>query len=317
LVVNILEILEGYIMRINKAGISFDNRRIAFKSLRTDKNNVGILQNGTKPIGENQKLNILSSLNNLANTSDRANIEFLLGVAQNLNYGQSGNSEFKLELDDRNETPSERENTDWSLLLEETIMQALSNAKEEDVSDLRAEFEKIYSTKKELTPEQRELLALRDTLNSQIVDEKTLEDEESLLRTARIKKNIDYFVASSEISNTQKKECLEKFLYLLSDEYSINPQLENRKLKVVDEMLADMLIKTPEDDVLTTKGVDQRQSGICAAISICRKAVAYEDKSRYMDIVMEELKDSPRMEVFDITELGSGKKILLDKADID
>ena len=304
-------------MRINKAGISFDNRRVSFKSLRTDKNTVGILQNGTKPIGENQKLNILSSLNNLANAPDRTNIEFLLGVAQNLNYGQSGNSEFRAELDERLETPSLRENTDWSVLLEETIMQALENSNEDDVSDLKAEFERIYSTKKELTPEQRELLILRDTLNSQIVDKDTLEDEESLLRTARIKKNIDYFVASSEISNTQKKECLEKFLYLLSDEYRINPQLENRKLKVVDEMLSDMLIKTPEDDVLTTKGVDQRQSGICAAISICRKAVAYEDKSRYMDIVLEELKDSPKMEVFDITELGSGKKILLDKADID
>ena len=97
------------------------------------------------------------------------------------------------------------------------IADALANAKEEDVSDLKAEFEKIYSTKKELTPDQRELLALRDTLNSQIVDEKTLEDEESLLRTARIKKNIDYFVASSEISNTQKKECLEKLKPLIKD----------------------------------------------------------------------------------------------------
>ncbi len=304
-------------MRINRAGISFDNRRIAFKSLRTDKNTVDTLRNGSKPISENQKLNILASLNNLANTQDRTNIEFLLGVAQNLNYGQNGDSEFRTELDERGETPSLRENVDWSKALEETIALALANIGDEDVSDLQTEFEKIYSTKKELTPEQRELLILRDTLNAQVIADDPLADEDALLRSTRIRKNLDYFVASSEISNAQKKDCLEKFLFLLSDEYKINPQLENRRLKVMDEMLSDMLIKTPEDDVLTTKGVDQRQSGICAAISICRKAVAYEDKSRYMDLVIEELKDSPTMEVFDVTELETGKKILLDKAHID
>ena len=58
-------------------------------------------------------------------------------------------------------------------------------------------------------------------------------------------------------------------------------------------------------------------SGICAAISICRKAVAYEDKVRYMDILLSELDDSNTMEVFDITDLESGKKVTLQKADID
>ncbi len=304
-------------MRINKAGISFDNRKFGFKSLRTDKNTVDTLRKGTKPISENQKLNIFTSLNNLASTQDRANIEFLLEVAQNLNYGQSGDSAFRTELDERGETPTSRENVDWSKALQETIALALANNTGDDVSDLQAEFEKIYSTKKELTSEQKELLVLRDTLNSLVIAEDPLADEEALLRSTRIRKNLDYFVASSEIPNVQKKECLEKFLFLLSDEYDINPQLENRRFKVMDEMLSDMLIKTPEDDVLTTKCVDQRQSGICAAISICRKAVAYEDKVRYMDIVMDELKNSPEMEVFDITELGTGKKILIDKAPID
>ncbi len=304
-------------MRINRAGISFDNRRVTFKSARTDKNNVETLQKGTKPIGENQKLNILASLNNMANSPDRNSIEFLLGVAENLNYGQGGNSQFRDELDERSETPSLRENTDWAKALQDTIMQALQNTKDEDVSDLQAKFERVYSSKKELTAQQRKILALRDMLNSQITSEETLLDEDTLLAVASVKENLDYFVASSEIPNSQKEECLDKFLYFLSNDYKINPQLQDKKLMVVDEMLNDMLVKTPASEVLTTKGVDQRYSGICAAISICRKAVAYEDKVQYMKIVMEELKDSSTMEVFDITELGSDKKVTISKADID
>ena len=304
-------------MRINRAGISFDNRRLAFKSVRTDKNNVETLQKGTKPIGENQKLNILASLNNMANTPDRKSIEFLLGVAENLNYGQGGNSQFRDELDERSDTPSLRENTDWSKALQDTIMLALQNTEDEDVSDLQTKFERVYSTKKQLTSQQSKILALRDMLNSQITSEETMLDEDTLLAIASVKENLDYFVASSEIPNSQKEECLDKFLYFLSNDYKINPQLQDKKLIVVDEMLKDMLVQTPESEVLTTKGVDQRYSGICAAISICRKAVAYEDKVQYMNIVMEELKDSSTMEVFDITELGSGKKVTVQKVEID
>ena len=141
-------------------------------------------------------------------------------------------------------------------------------------------------------------------------------DDEDIIRIANIRKNLDYFTASSEISIVQKKECLERFKYFLSDEYKIHPQLTDKKLQALDEMLSDIVIKTPEDDVLTIKAVDQLHSGICAAISICRKAMAYEDKTRYLDILLDELKDSPTMEVYDVTELGTGKKIQVEKADI-
>ena len=305
-------------MRINSAGEHYTNLKYSFKSVRTDKNAVGTLKNGTKPIGENQRLNILSSINNLAGSAQRPNIEFLLGVADNLVYGQNGQSKFKEAIDEDGRTPSNRENTDWSKILEETIQQAINSVDEnEDVSDLQLEYERIFGTKKELTPEQKEVLALRSMFSAQVADNAVIENEDDILQSARIKKNIDYFVASSEIPISQKKECLDKFIYLLSEDYKINPQLEGKKLQVVDEMLNDMLIKTPEDDVLTIKDVDQRITGICAAISICRKAVAYEDKVQYMNIVMSELDNSPTMEVFDITDLESGKKVTIDKADID
>ncbi len=168
-----------------------------------------------------------------------------------------------------------------------------------------------------MTPLQQKLLQLRSELSSSVIGENSIDDAQTLAQTARIRKNLDYFIASSEISAKQKQECLEKFITFMSDDYKINPQLKDKKLQVLDEMLNDLIIKTPESEVLTIKSVDQRQSGMCAALSICRKAIAYEDKSRYVDLIMEELKDSDVMSVFDVTELGSGKKVNIPKTDVD
>jgi len=304
-------------MRINNIDASTRKFSLAFKSIRTDKAQVAVLQNGTKPIGENQKMNILASINNLASSQDKANIEFLLGVADNLVYGQKGNSEFKEALDKSGQTPTERENTDWSKILETTILSAINGVKSDDVADLQEQFASVFADKKELTSIEKDILSKKEIFASKILGLEAIDDEESILTKAQIIKNLDYFVASSEISETQKNECLDKFLYFLSDDYEINPQLEDKKLLVIDEMLNDLLVQTPENDVLTIKGVNQRQSGICAAISICRKAIAYEDKTRYMDIVMSELDSSETMEVYDITELGSGKKVSLQKPVLD
>lgn len=304
-------------MRINNIDASTRKYSLAFKSIRTDKAQVAVLQNGTKPIGENQKMNILASINNLANSQDKANIEFLLGVADNLAYGQKGNSEFREALDKSGQTPTIRENTDWSKILETTILSAINNVKSDEIADLQEQFASIFADKKELTSLEKDILSKKEIFASKILSLEAIDDEETILTKAQIIKNLDYFVASSEISETQKNECLDKFLYLLSDDYEINPQLEDKKLLVIDEMLNDLLVQTPENDVLTIKGVNQRQSGICAAISICRKAIAYEDKTRYMDIVMAELDSSETMEVYDITELGSGKKVSLQKPVLD
>lgn len=300
-------------MKINGINNTF---RFGFTSLRTDKKEIEILKNGQKPILDNKKENILIALNNLAQNSDRSSIEFLLDVAQHLTYGQSGDSEFKDIIDDTTSIEDERENTDWSQILAQTIQQAL-DLSGDDVSDLKDDFEKIFSSKHPLTPEQQEVLDLRTALRQSVQSEDALDDAESLTRQAQIINNIDYFVSSSEIPLSQKKECLEKFIYFLSDDYKITPQLADKKLNVVDEMLNDMLIKTPDNDLLTIKTVNQLYTGMCAAISICRKAIAYEDKVRYMEIIMEELKDSPTMEVFDITDLSSGAKVNIPKINID
>ena len=304
-------------MKINKAEMNVNAFKPRFKSIRTDKKTVEQLKTGEKPILENTKLNIYAALNNLSSSADRSNIEFLLDIAKNLAYGQGGHdSDFKSFLDEEGLTPENRENTDWSKVLDDTIRRALSSSSD-NVTDLEAEYNEIFNTKKPLTEQQKKIIDLRNEFTLLIIGEDSLKDSESLARTARLRKNLDYFIASSEIPLSQRQDCLEKFIKFMGDGYKIVPQLADKKLQVVDEMLNDLIIKTPEDDILTIKTVDQRQSGICAAISICRKLMAYEDKSRYVDLIMEELKDSPDMSVYDVTELGSGKKVNIPKTPID
>lgn len=300
-------------MRIN----SINANKFAFKSLRTDKNTIAQLKKGEKPIIENNKTNILTALNRLGNDPKRENIEFLLDIADNLAYGQGGDdSKFKSVLDDDGFSPSDRENIDWSKALKDTIYLSLGISRD-NVEDLSDEFKRIFGPSKELTETQKEILDLRQKLTHSIIDDKTLDDDENLRRTANVLKNLDYFVASSEIPASQKQDVLSRLTYFMSDDYKINPQLEDKKLQALDEMLGDMLVKTPESEVLTTKPIDQRQSGICASISICRKAMAHEDKSKYVELIMDELSASETMQVYDITELGTGKKIELTKPEIE
>ncbi len=313
---NIFRMLKGYMMRIQS---NFDNSKrykLNFKSLRSDKIEAGRLKNGNEPLIENNKRNICGALNNLAGRSDRESMEFLLDTADNLAYGQSGESEFKKIIDSDSNTQTKRENTDWHQLLSDTIKRALDSA-EGNIDDLKEEYKRIFSGSKPLTQEQKDILDLRSRLADKLCTEAVLDDSGKMLMSANIRKNLDYFISSSEISYKQKKECLEKFLYLLSDDYKINPQLSDKKIQVLDEMLNDLVIQTPESEVLTIKDTDQKYTGMCAAISICRKAMAYEDKTGYTNLILEELKDSPEMEVYDVTELGTGRKVSIPKINID
>ncbi len=288
-----------------------------FKSIRTDRKYAEELKNGTNPISDNKKENIYAALNRLSLNTDRENISSLLDIAKNIKYGQGGNSEFKDIIDETTTAGVVRENTDWQKQLSETIRAAL-NSSDDYVSDLENEYEMVFHTKKPLSAEQKDILKKRKKLQSIVIKQgQSLNDSQSLTQSAKVLKNLDYFISSSEISDTQKQKCLELFLEFMSSKYKINPELEDKKLQVVEEMLDDMLIKTPESNVLTTKSVNQKYSGICAAISICRKSAAYEDKVRYIQIVMDELKDCPYMSVYDVTALDSGAKVEIPKAKID
>lgn len=302
-------------MKINT--INTKHTTVGFQSLREDKKKIEQLKNGDKPLIENNKINILSALNNLSNMPQRNNIDFLLDIAENMAYGQGGeNSDFQKALDEDGLTPSNRENTDWNELLRKTIENSLK-ASSDDVEDLKETAQRLFSTSKPLSKEQEEILNLRKDITNKVLSKNNDFDTETLTTITNIRKNLDYFVASSEIPYSQKQYCLKKMKYLLSDDYKINPQLEDKKINVLDEILTDIIIKTPEKDMMSIKDVDQMYTGMCAAISICRKLIAYEDKNLYIDTVLEELKDSDTISVYDITELGSGKKIDIPKVSVD
>ncbi len=302
-------------MRINKVGINPVNK-IGFKSIRTDRNAVMQLAQGKKTIIENNKLNIYAALNNISSQPDDDNISLLLYVAENLAYGQGHNSVFKDILDKENITPEQRENTDWLQLLDDTVRRAISQSSEEMRDTFIDEYKRIFGEKKELTPAQSKILELRKELTSKILNAALPEEAENMETVTNIRQNLDYFVASSEIPLDEKHQCLEKLIYFMSSDYKINPQLKDKKLQVLDEVLNDIVVKTPNDKTLKTKDIDQRQSGICAAISISRKAMAHEDKVKFIELITDELQDSPTMSVYDITELGTGKKVNVPKARI-
>ena len=70
--------------------------------------------------------------------------------------------------------------------------------------------------------------------------------------------------------------------HFLSDDYEIHPQLKDYKLQAFSEMVNDLIIQRPDEEAYTIKDVSQKQTGMCAAISIARKTIAYEDKVRAM-----------------------------------
>lgn len=303
-------------MEVSKISI-FNNKRYAFKGQREDLKNVSVLSNGEMPITPNKKQNILASLNNIAADPTEANLAFLLDTADSLAYGLKKNSSMARLLNEMSRIPEEKENTNWDELLEATIKRGLESSSSPKKEELNAKYQKVFNENRSLNDNEKQVMDLRlEILDSEEL-RNSVEDTETLLQTTRIAQNLDYFIASSEISMKQKIECLEKMKYFLSDDYKIEPQIADKKVQVLDEMLNDMLIKTPASPVLTIKEVNQRQTGMCAAISKCRKALAYEDKSNYMDVLMAELDAKPTMEVYDVTKLDEGVKIPIKKTYID
>ncbi len=301
-------------MKIQQIQLGINKNNIKFKSIRTDKSTISVLKEGNHPILENERINILKALDNFQNNPNRDGIEFLLDVADQIKYGQGINSEFRTVLDEDGITGSDRENTEWLNILSDTVNKMITMTGENE--DLISESQRVFRTEKRLNQSQIKILESRKEITDLVLN--CYAKNEETIKVARFRQNLDYFIASSEISESEKIECLNRFEKILNGEYKINPQLEERRFEVADEMINDLIIKRPDENVLTIKDVSQVNSGICAAISICRKAIAYEDKVRYMDIVMDELNDKPYMQVYDVTELDNkSKKVKIPKIELD
>lgn len=275
----------------------------AFCGQRKDRKNVEQLKrNNPYNLNAINQRNITKSIENLAEQPGAKNVNFLLGVSQNLKYGTN------IDL-------GKEPNHDWQHKLHEAAKKSIELSPLSIQPELYAKLNQIKTAPKDLSKTELEILDLRDKILAQV-------DSESLKRIKNkniknLQNNLDYLITSSEISTAQKIYLLKKLNFMMSPKYKINPQLEDKKTQVLAELVNDMVITTPESIIPNIKLVNQRSTGMCAAISICRKALAYEDKTNYIDMILSELDNQDYMKIYDISKLGSKTKVPITKPYID
>ena len=243
-----------------------------FKSVREDRNTVSQLrQNNNYSLTEPNQRRISTAIENLANESGESNIEFLLDVGKNLTY--------------QTRIPSGMSpKHDWRLQLKDAAAQSLSHSDPILRGKYDAQIDKVFDSQKGLNPTERAILAKRDSILSRCDMDSIQDNPNKNIRN--LEKNMNYFIISSETPTKQKLAVLKKLDYFMSDDYEINPQLANKKTQVLAEMMNDMVINTPDAEIPNIKAVNQKTHGMCAAISIARKAMAYEDKLNYIDAMV-------------------------------
>ena len=273
-----------------------------FKGKREDRKAVAQLkENNPYNLNTINQRRINNAIESLSEVPGQDNAEFLLDVAENLRYQTHinlGKSQFN----------------DWQVKLDGAITKSLAKSSPEVQERLTPRLEQLRKSKP-LTEEESQLLELRSSIISQ-VDPKQLEKIENK-NIKQLGRNLDYFIISTEVSTAQKLYILDRLNHFMSPEYKINPQLADKKTQALAEIINDITVDTPESKIPNIKAINQLEHGMCAAISICRKALAYEDKVNFVDIIMSELDSSPVLMVYDINKLGSGTKVPISKTRLD
>ena len=283
-------------MRINNVDI------LTFRGQRQDRNTVAQLKkDNAYDLNLPNLRRINEAIERLSEIRSEENIKFLLDVSNNLRYGT-------------NIYLGVRPYNDWRTKLNDAAQKAMASA-DYNVREKYLEQLRKANSQKEYTDEEVAILDERERLLNSIDFKQIKEIENSTERN--ITNNLDYFIISSEVPLSQKLYILKKLNYLMSDEYQINSQLEDKKNQVLAEIINDIVIDTPKSDIPNSKAINQLHHGICASISICRKNLAYEDKPNYVDMVLSELDNNPKMMVYDINKLGSHTKIPIPKTYID
>lgn len=276
---------------------------VSFSGRREDRNTTSqLVQNNDYSLTENNRKKIKAAIQHLGNEAGEQNIEFLLNVARNLQYGTNIDTVNRPEINWKDELKNAAER---SLAVSDPILR----------KKFQPEIYRLFYSQRPLSPDEKEILASKKRILAKI-DKSELENQKNK-NISDVENNLDYFISSSNIPIKQKKYILNRFEYLLSPDYSINPRLENKRTLVLAEMLNDLVVDTQATDVPNTKAINQKQHGMCAAISIARKLMSYEYKTDYVDSILSELDDSPQMLIYDLAHTGSGKKVPVDKAEVD
>lgn len=280
---------------------SIKERNIVFEGKRTDRNAVKQLARNNKySLSEPNQRYISTSIENLGKVKGSKNINFLLDTAAKNTYKTN------IVLKD-----APKNNWTAKLLAAAAAAIAITPFVSKQIKEKIAKLSQpqdLNETELQILDLRKELLELVDLEQIKKETNGTMKDFE---------KNLDYFIVSSETTLAHKKYVLERLNYFMSDDYEINPQLDGKKSIAIAEMVNDMAICVPGNEVPNIKAVNQRRHGICAAISIVRKKLAYEDKPNYVDAIISELDSSPYLTVYDRNELGSGKKTQVRKVPVD
>ena len=281
---------------------SFEERKyIKFKGNRELRNVVEQLaKNNSYSLTEPNQRYITESITKLGKVKGTKNIQFLLDTAAKSTYST-------------NITLKKAPKNNWKSLLLAAATAAIAITPFISGS-IKAKLAKIAAPTK-LNQTEQEILKLREQLLG-LVDLEQIKNE-TIGSIKNFEKNLDYFIISSETTLEHKKYVLEKIKFLMSNEYDINPQLADKKSLVAAEIINDIAIDTEDEEAPNIKAVNQKQHGMCAAISIARKKLVYEDKPKYIDMILTELDSKDYLEVYDRSVLGQGIKCKVPKIFVD
>lgn len=269
----------------------------AFKGVREDRNTVSQLRNDNDySLTEPNQRRINKAIENLAKQRGEENIRFLLDVGENLKY-QTNTNEKNIPV-----------KNNWNAKLKGAAEESLAHSNPILKSKYQPEIDRVFASDKPASKPEEDIAAYRESIMKRL---KKSEYKNN------IEKNLDYFVASSETPIEQKKYVLKRLDYFMSPKYKINKQLEDKKDKVLSEMLNDLSLTRDEHGIPNIKAINQKTHGMCAAIAITRKAIAYEDKPNYVDAILSELDNTDNVMIYDRQNLGSKKRVPVKKAYID
>lgn len=276
---------------------------LTFKGQRQDRKTIEQLKkDNSYDLNLPNQRRIHKAIDNLSKISGESNVEFLLDVAENLKYGTN------IDL-------GKASYNDWRVQLNKATKSSLAKSDLQTQTKLKNRVDKAFANNDTLSDIEKEILSQRELLLKQ-VDKNALKDIKNK-NIKELERNLDYFIISSEVPTSQKLYIVKRLNHFMSPEYKINPQLADKKTQALAEIVNDIVVNTPESKIPNIKAVNQQASGICAAISISRKLMAYEEKAKYVDMIMSELDDSPNLKVYDVNNLGNGAKIDVPKSNLD
>ena len=290
-------------MQIEKIGTLTERKQNNFKSKRIHRNIITQLaKNNPYSLTEpNQRL-IKNAITEFSKNYDSKSINFLINTAAKTKYTT-------------NITLKDAPKNDWkTILLTAAAGAAAAITSATERLGLFNQIEEAGEVQ-ELNKTELEILDLRSNI-LKTIDLKQIE-KETQGPIKDFERNLDYFIVSSETTLEHKKYVLKQLKHFMSNKYKINPQLEGKKSIVVAEMVNDMAINVPGNKIPNMKAVNQHSHGMCAAISIVRKKLAYENKPAYVDIILSELDNKETLKVYDRTQLGSKKKVAIEKIPVD